>query len=139
MTQEEIQKVLDGLNEGLLGTRKEWQWDRANQRIGTKHSQEAIDKISENNRRRVVTTATKKKHSRVKKESNLSGSNNPNYGNGKLYIELTTGFIGTRSDMTKKFSQGKPFSLTIYVKKDEPIKGYKAKHLQGLHFRIYEE
>ena len=62
-----------------------------------------------------------------------------NYGTGMKYIELTTGFIGTRTDMIKRFGNGKGFSLSTYVKYNKPCSKRAAEHLQGLDFRIYEE
>ena len=77
--------------------------------LGYKHTDEAKRKISES----------------------MKGERH-GYGRGKIYIELTTGYIGTLTDMARKFNIKYPSNFNQYVGK--PMQ---RGALKGLHFEIY--
>ena len=66
MKQEDLQKLLDSLDEGPLGTRKDWQWDVSFEKKGNKFSEEHKAKIAAANRGRKVSLQTKEKISITK-------------------------------------------------------------------------
>ena len=128
MKQEEIQKVLDSLNEGLLGTRKEWQWDNARARTSEKGvPKKHGDRISHSKKNVPLSKAHKAKLSEVRQ------GQNPRKGTGAVYQEVTTNVTGSASELAEIFNYNAS-NIIIRAKKDKPVK---YGRLKGLHFRIY--
>lgn len=71
-----------------------------------------------------------------RKIKEASRGRRPAYGKAKMYIELTTSYIGTLTDMAKRFSIKHPSNFNKYLGK--PIISNKSP-LKGLHFQIYQE
>ncbi len=124
MKQEDLQNLLDSLNEGPLGTRKEWQWDNANRQASRKG-------IKYPNRKKRIpvkhTEATKAKWKSQRQNQN------PRLGTGATYIELTTNTIGSAAELATIFNYSEP-NIIIAAKKDRPMK---FGRLKGKHFRFY--
>ena len=110
MTQQEVQEVLDSLNKGRIGTWTEGQWNQA----------------------RAASDYNKGNSGRAKKIAKAQRGKKAAYGRGKTYIELTTGYIGTLTDMARKFNIKYPSNFNQYVGK--PMQRGAPK---GLHFEIY--
>tara|TARA_R110000796_G_scaffold53821_1_gene126169 strand:+ start:838 stop:1215 length:378 start_codon:yes stop_codon:yes gene_type:complete len=125
MEQEELQKLLDSLNEGPLGTRKEWQWENANR-------QASLKGIKYPNRKKRVPT----KHTEASKAKwkEMRQNQNPRLGTGATYIELTTNTTGSAAELGSIFNYQYP-NIIIAAKKDRPMK---FGRLKGMHFRLYK-
>ena len=90
-------------------------------------------KVGSKNKNRVVSSKTKNKIAKSLK-GKTAGSKNGNYGSGKVFIELTTGYKGTFTEVAAHFDCNKA-SLAIFAKRGKVIQ--KGKH-EGLHFQILE-
>ena len=135
MKQEELQKLLDSLDEGPLGTRKQHHWDNSirMQYDNISHLPCVKQKMRDAQKRTVKTKAwreARKKYltgrANPEHSKKMKGRNNPKYGTGNLYIELTTGFKGYATDMQEKFGIS-PINLAAYAKNDRPMKSGIAK------------
>ena len=144
MEQEELQKLLDSLAEGPLGTRKDHEWDTANRQKGVNQPQFYTEKALANKKANPVQATKQWRESRSKyltgrkqpQHSNLmKGKGNSMYGSGNLYIEVTTGFKGYATDMFERFAIN-PLNLAAYAKRDRPMKSGVAK---GKHFKKIEK
>lgn len=116
MTQEELQKALDELDKGLLGQRKEWEWDRA-MRAST------------------LGETYKEQISKTNRKNNYKGYGNHNYGKGDNYKVTTpegTTFIGAPLDIKEKFGL-QPANLREYAQRAKPCTKGKFK---GFTFEI---
>lgn len=148
MTQEELQNLLNGLDKGPLGERSEGEWDRYNKvkdfltYSNPMRNSEVVSKRNTEEYRKKLSASKKghkntvgQKHSEETKSKiaqAVSGSRRA-YGRGATYIEVTSGFIGTLTDMTTHFKLKYPSNFTSYLGK--PIS---RGSLKGLHFQIYQ-
>lgn len=140
MEQDELQKLLDSLMQGPLGTRKQHHWDHSINQKGLPqpqfHTEKALAKKKANpshatkqwreSRSKYLTGRKQPQHSK-----RMKGKGNPKYGTGNLYIEVTTGFKGYATDMFEKFGIS-ILNLAAYAEKDRPMKRGVAK---GKHFK----
>ena len=91
-----------------------------------RHSEETRRKISE---------ARKGKYTGENNPNwGKKGKDHPKYGSGAFYKELTTGFIGTASDMESRFGIHR-VSISMYAKRGTPLNN---KPNKGLHFIILQ-
>ena len=95
--------------------------DRKGKTITLEHK----EKISKAHKGKITSLETKEKISKAHK------ANKP----GRLYIEHTTGFIGSCSDLAKRFNIWKS-SVIIFANKLGPVKQGKSK---GLHFTYFDK
>ena len=84
---------------------------------------------------KLINKTVSKEHRESLSKMN-SGKGNPNYGSGKLFKELTTGFIGTQTDIESRFPIAKNSLCSHYTKSGKPISRGKNK---GLHFVVWED
>tara|TARA_R100000951_G_scaffold65245_1_gene55072 strand:+ start:204 stop:584 length:381 start_codon:yes stop_codon:yes gene_type:complete len=122
MKQEELQKLLDSLAEGPLGTRKEWQWDNANRQASLKGR-----KFINRKKRKPVILSEEIKAKWKKQRKNQ----NPRLGTGAKYIELSTNTTGSASELAVFFNTDSS-NIIGSASKDKPKK---FGRLKGKHFR----
>lgn len=122
MDRDKLQNLLDSLDEGLLGTRKEWQWENAMRQKATKGI-----KYPNRKKRKPVkhTQATKDKWKAQRQNQN------PRLGTGATYIELSTNTTGSAIELSKIFDYS-PGNIIASAKADRPKK---FGRLKGKHFR----
>ena len=118
MDSKELQKYLDSLDNGLLGARKEWEWDRA--RRASNLGETYKDQIS-----------------RTNKSKDHTGKNNHRYGKGDRYkVTSPEGEVyeGYPSDIRERYNIT-PANLREYAQRAKPcIKG----KFKGYLFEIYK-
>ena len=122
MEQEELQKLLDSLMEGPLGTRKEWQWDNANTQASLK------GRKFPNRKKRKPVVHSKETKAKWKEQRQ---NQNPRLGSGANYIELSTNTTGSASELAAIFNYDAS-NIIISATKDKPKK---FGRLKGKHFR----
>ena len=122
MDQESLQNLLDSLDEGPLGKRKEWQWDNANRQASLK------GRKFPNRKKRIPV-----KHSKATKAKwKIQRQNqNPRLATGATYIEITTNTTGSAAELASIFNYGTP-GIIIASKKNRPMK---FGRLKGMHFK----
>ena len=111
MNNTDLQKFLDSLDKGPLGKRTEGQWDVSFWMKGEDNiakSEQARNKMSKaaKNRHKNGWASPIRYEWTVENNPNKGGNkgkDNPVYGSGAKYKELTTGFIGTCYDMKQKY------------------------------------
>lgn len=125
MDRDKLQKLLDSLDEGPLGTRKEWQWENAMRQKASKGI-----KFPNRKKRKPVkhTEATKAKWKAQRQNQK------PRLGTGATYIELSTNTIGSAAELGKIFNYS-PSNIVFSAKKDKPKK---FGRLKGKHFKKLE-
>jgi hypothetical protein len=110
-TREQIQAALDSLNEGILGSRKDYQWDnsmRMQSDLNIAKSKEAREKmaVAAKVRHKDGWASPSRYEWTVENNPNKGGNKgkkNPVYGRGARYLEHTTGFTGAFLDMKNQF------------------------------------
>ena len=140
MDRDNLQNLLDSLDEGPLGKRKDWQWDNSlwmSSEANIAKSEEARKKMREAQKNLPKSEKWRESRSRYMKDrpnpdhsKRMSGKGNPMYGSKFMYVELTTGFTGTASDMQQQFGIN-ALNLSTYADRNRPMKSGKCK---GLHF-----
>lgn len=127
-TQQDLDKVLDKLKQGPLGKRKDWQWDNSawmstNGNIAK--SKEAREKMSSKAKDRCKDGWSTPNRYEWTVEDNpnkggLKGKDNPVFGKGAIYRELSTGFEGTFFEMKTRF----PGFATSWYRRVKGVKKY---------------
>ena len=151
MTQEELQHLLDSLDEGPLGTRKESDWEKSFNQTGKKLDPETVKKMMKahigrkqpKSQKEKVRKALKGKPKSEKAIANLkkafkenkshAGKGNSRYGSGNKYILVGTDEVYTPYEIKQKWPG---FDLFNNLRQGVPARAGKYK---GLHFQIYEE
>ena len=142
MTQEELQNLLDGLDKGPLGTRKEYEWDSAI-RLSNYATSNNPMKDPEIARKNAISRVGSKKSKVVKdrisalNKINHAGRKNGHYGKGDQYKVTTPEqeiFIGTPLDIKEKYDL-QPANLREYAIRNKPCTKGKFK---GYLFQIYQ-
>ena len=109
MDSKSLQELLDSLDEGLLGTRTEDQWERSFKFMTDNPMKrpEIAEKISQSKTGKKRSKALKDKVSKTTRDGRQKGTNNNHYGKGDTYKVTTpegTVLIGTCSEISNKFN-----------------------------------
>ena len=132
-TQEDLDKVLGDLHQGPVGERTEGGWDTSsrNHYDNSAKKKEVREKMSNKAKIRHKNgwASPGRYEWTVDNNPNAGGNkgeDNPVYGKGGLYKELTTGFTGNYSDMKNQFPGfGLGFVKRKKIRKDSPYPDYK--------------
>lgn len=139
--EKQLEEALNRLSTGDIGTRKEWQWNHSfwmSSSDNIAKSKEAKEKMSKAQKKTAKSEKWRKSRSKYmtgrpnpEHSKRMKGKGNHMYGRGNMYIEVTTGFKGTATDMQDKFGVN-PYAIAAYAKNDRPMKSGICK---GKHFR----